>query len=68
MPRVLYLQKERKGKGNIAVPAYEGSLAEALKEMPATKPDLSSELEEKTKNVLTKEGCPLDFFNKKMWG
>eukprot|EP00983_Pelagomonas_calceolata_P002647 87630-Pelagomonas_calceolata.AAC.1 len=39
--------KERKGIGCIAVPAYEGSLAEALKEMPATKPDSSLKLKRK---------------------
>eukprot|EP00983_Pelagomonas_calceolata_P012465 399568-Pelagomonas_calceolata.AAC.3 len=33
-----------KGKGYIAVPAYKGSLAEAKKEMPATKPELSLKL------------------------
>eukprot|EP00983_Pelagomonas_calceolata_P060255 1146292-Pelagomonas_calceolata.AAC.1 len=37
----------RKGKGYRAAPAYEGSLAEASKKMPATKPDLSLKLKRK---------------------
>eukprot|EP00983_Pelagomonas_calceolata_P126152 1161277-Pelagomonas_calceolata.AAC.2 len=42
-------KRSRKGKGYIAVTAYKGSQAEALKDMPANKPDPSLKLKIKLK-------------------